>query len=128
MGKSNHYIIRTLPYIFDYQNDLVTIIETDDPSLKPLEGEDLAIVGIYFERILLGNPKAYVKYRRGGAVHEIHGLTPEQLKSFRKPLLFTKFMVFNIVNTRDPRSCMDASDVTRTRIKALKIDKNDIFG
>lgn len=113
-GRSNHYIFRSpLPYLFDYQNDLVEILETDDPTLKNLEGRPLAITGYAFESTLLDNSGAYVKFRRHGAIQEIHGLTEEQKKAFHKPYLARKFMVFNVVNTSQPRQCLDIVDFDR---------------
>ena len=114
-GESNHYIIQKPVYLFDYQNDLVRILDTDDMSLEQYIHPDIAMIGYEFESHMIDNPESYVKYERGGEVRVLKGLDEETYQEFYKPLWQRKFIVFAAVNTSKPRSCMDPTDVYRIK-------------
>ncbi len=104
-GQSNHLIIRKPPYLFNYLNEYVTIIESNDHFLKDLASYHLLLQKIYFDHYLQSIPNKSVTFRFKGKIHTYQPIK-EHLNEIEAYSWFEKRFVFSAeYDMRVPRAC-----------------------
>ncbi len=110
-GQTNHILITSPPYLFDYQTDIVRILKSNDPYFLILRDEGLLIPYIEFRRMLSQTPEDYRKilavlYERNGKAELI---TPDRTTDpdVFKPLSpwLQDWFHFRYVATKRPQVC-----------------------
>ncbi len=110
-GQTNHIMFASLPYLFDYQNDIVRIMRSNEPYFQRLRDEGLLIPYIEFRRMLSETPADYRKslallYDRNGKAELITPDRTTDLDVF-KPLSpwLNDWFHFRYVATKRPQEC-----------------------
>ncbi len=110
-GQTNHIVLTTPPYLFDYQNDIVRIIRSNEPYFRRLRDEGLLIPYVEFRRMLSQTPDEHRKYLalmydRNGKVELI---TPDKITDpgVFEPLSpwLVDWFHFRYVTTKHPQQC-----------------------
>ena len=66
-GETNHYVVpRTVP-LTDAQDDLVDILDSDDPALLCYRDNDYSLTWLQLRAYLSDHPDTRIRYRRGNA-------------------------------------------------------------
>jgi hypothetical protein len=103
-GVTNHLLFDGPPYLFDYQTDVVAIVDSSHPRLQGFarKGKHLVMFGL--REFLRERPTEWVTYRRGDVLHE--RVTGEALGAEMRPsLLERKFLIFKPVDYSRPKVC-----------------------
>ena len=100
-GRSNHLVHAPL-YLFDYQQRLVEVVQTDDPYLQRFMGRDRFLVEFEFARYLAHHPQTAVTYRVDGQIlqHMAGTAYPRQYT-----WLEDKMLKFKPVDFQQPKAC-----------------------
>ena len=104
-GETNHYVVpRTLP-LTDAQDDLVEILDTDDPALQAYSTNDYLVTWQQLRSYLSDHPDARIRYRRGDATVALQHASddPELVRPL--PLWQEKLQLFGAVDDQDPERC-----------------------
>ncbi len=105
----NHFLMPSAMKVFDYQDDLVEIIETSHPKLKSFTVPDVAIPLIEFRRICSSQTQDfYVSYRRNGVEGKLivsEGISSNPELTQRLPWFQDEFLRFRPVDMGVHSTC-----------------------
>jgi Vitamin K-dependent gamma-carboxylase len=104
-GDTNHYVVpRTLP-LTDAQEELVEILDSDDPALLAYRDRDLSLPWLQLRAYLSDHPDTRIRYRRGGATVALAHASddPELVRPL--PLWQEKLQLFRAVDEQSPERC-----------------------
>ncbi|MGE3320054.1 MAG: hypothetical protein AB7I18_12240 [Candidatus Berkiella sp.] len=104
-GRSNHLLIRTPPYLFNYTKDYVTIIRSNDPFLNKLATYDLRLQKIYFDQLMQSRPKKSITFKYQGKTFKYTTIEEYLKKGHTHTLFEEKFLVCGEYDPRTPRAC-----------------------
>jgi hypothetical protein len=103
-GVTNHLLFDKPPYLFDYQSDVVAVLDSSHPRLQEFARKGEHMVMFELRAYLRKRPGEWVTYRRGDVVHE--RVTGEALAAEPRPgLLERKFLIFKPVDYSRPKVC-----------------------
>lgn len=105
-GISNHLIFQKPIPLFNYQNDLVTILDSNDPWLLKIRDTGNEMVALDFFNYLARNPVVMAKYVHKGQEFEHTELTPEKVSAWKLSTFANKFMVFQTVPKTGKMPCL----------------------
>jgi hypothetical protein len=104
-GDTNHYLVPRTVQLTDVHDDLVQILESDDPGLLAYRHNDLSVPWLQLRAFLSRHPETQIGYRRGNAtVFLAHAYDdPELVRPL--PLWQEKLQLFRAVDDDPPEDC-----------------------
>jgi hypothetical protein len=107
-GETNHYIVRrTLP-LTDAQDELVEVLDTDDPALRVYIARDYLLTWQQLRSYLADHPDTRIRYRRGDATVALEHASDDPDLVRPLPLWQEKLQLFRAVDDQDPERCVPA--------------------
>jgi len=101
--RTNHLLITRLPYLFSYQDHLVTILSSSAPELQPYIGPNRQIVEYDLHRLLARNPGMNVRFAKDGVIFDHVDATDNQYLATN--WLFRQLLIFKPVDWTQPKPC-----------------------
>jgi hypothetical protein len=101
-GQSNHWFVPTSLQIFDYQHDLVELVEVSDRGLQDVADHGFLIP--YFE--IRRKPWMAIAYRENGEVHRYNTVAEDPKYPGEIPWLLKKTLSFRPVASSLPQPCV----------------------
>lgn len=103
-GETNHLFFARPPYLFDYQRDVVRVIDASSPPLQRVAiGRD-GLVWLDLQQYLRANPHEWVTFERQGVRYE--RATAASIAHLPQPSwLERKLLIFKTVNFDRPKVC-----------------------
>lgn len=103
-GVSNHLLMPTPPYLFDYQRELARVIRVSDPAaLADVTGPGRYIVRYDLDRRLARDPDLRVVYEVDGVRHDSAASTENVYESTPWPARM--LLIFKPVDRGRPKAC-----------------------
>jgi hypothetical protein len=102
-GVSNHLLLPKPPYLFDYQKDVVRIVDSSHPWMRSYASGDTQVVEFVVKTFLRDNPTHWVTYLHGNNLLEKK--TIADFPTFKPNLLERKLLIFKDVDWRRPKVC-----------------------
>jgi len=102
-GETNHLFFPAPPYIFNYQRDLVTIIESSSPWLMRHARKENLLVLFSLKEYLRQNPQHWVTYTLNGQT--IRKATAADFIHQRAGMLERNLLLFKPVDFKRPKIC-----------------------
>ena len=103
-GETNHLLFTTPPYLFDYQRDVVKIIDASSPPLQRVATGRDGLVWHGLQQYLRENPQEWVTFRRDGVLYE--RATAASIAHLPQPnWLERKLLIFKTVDFDRPKVC-----------------------
>jgi hypothetical protein len=104
-GDSNHFVVtRTLP-LTDYENDLVTVVQTSDPGLELYATERFDVPYLQLRDYLSRHREVSLVYRRGGVTHQLAHVADDPALVEPVPSWQSKLFAFRSLDQTDPNRC-----------------------
>ena len=105
-GRTNHLFVPTATQLFDYQRDLVRILETGDPGMRAVAQLDRVLPYVEFRNHMSGHADARIAFERGGRRVELEraGDDPELVRPL--PLAARKLLSFRTIDRVGPQRCV----------------------
>ena len=104
-GETNHYVVpRTLP-LTDVQEDLVEILDSDDPVLLAYRDDQLSLAWVQLRVYLSDRPDTRIRYRRGTVTVSLARAADDPELVQPLPLWQEKLQLFRAVDETDPERC-----------------------
>jgi len=125
-GVSNHLIFKKQIPWFDNLNHSVEIVSVSDLN-NPLinyPAPDVQMARYAFEDFMSRHPDLKVTYIIDGETKTLDGMTSEQIKAWTKNPIARKFMVFEPIYMKLPKTCFESFDRYRLEYRP---DKNRWF-
>lgn len=102
-GVSNHLVTPKPPYLFNYQNDLARIIDSNNPKVKHLGETDQYMVMLGMKELLRKQPDTWITYEKDGVIHE--RATTQSFIGQQAGLLERNLLIFKSVDFSTPKAC-----------------------
>jgi len=103
-GETNHLMFSSPPYLFDYQRDVVEVLDASSPALQQVAAKRDGMVWFGLQQYLLANPQSWVTFRRDGVVYE--KATAASIAHLPQPSwLERKLLIFKTVDFDRPKVC-----------------------
>ncbi|TIP12567.1 thiol-disulfide oxidoreductase [Mesorhizobium sp.] len=102
-GQTNHLLFTKPPYLFNYQNEVVKIVDSSEPYLVRQSRAGNYHVLLDLKKHLRWNPEAWVTYVKDGET-----VTRAKAATFADDMpnvLERKFLVFKLVDFSRPKVC-----------------------
>ncbi len=103
-GVTNHLLFAEPPYLFDYQQDVVKLVDSPNPGLAWAAGRGYSEVLFSVKERLRWHPEQWVTYRQGGTLHERVTAAHFPPESFANRLE-RKLLIFKAVDFSRPKPC-----------------------
>ena len=102
-GTTNHLIWRHPLALANYQEDLVQIVDSNDPKLKAAAGRGLPITFFDLQKrtsylVKEGGKNISVTYIRNGKLTQVEAAESDPELATRPPLLARKFLLFRVIS------------------------------
>ena len=106
-GISNHFLIPASVQIFDYQRELVEVVESSDKVLRSYARNNQLMVFHHFQRLVsLRKPKTVTYIRNGELqIFKLDEATPGKGLLQTQPFWFRKLIRFRTIHKNDPQPC-----------------------
>ncbi|MBD3913392.1 hypothetical protein [Nocardioides hwasunensis] len=99
-GESNHFVVPRTLHLSSVQDDLVEIVDSDDPALEVYAREGYLLPERNLLHYLAEHPDSTVSVRDGDGERSLAGADGVPL-----PLVITKLQPFRAVDTQNPPRC-----------------------
>ncbi|MDK1387889.1 thiol-disulfide oxidoreductase [Sinorhizobium sp. 8-89] len=102
-GQTNHLLFSKPPYLFNYQNEVVKVVDASDPHwVRQSQAGNFHILHD-LKRQLRWNPQAWVTYVQEGAT--VTRATAASLAAEMPNILERKLLIFKLVDFSRPKVC-----------------------
>ena len=101
----NHYIVPRGVRFLSFQDELVTIVSSNDPDLQGMAGPDRSKVFLEFRRALADKPDASVVYTRGGREFTVARVADDPTLSQPLPGWQDRWLWFRPVSPPESTTC-----------------------
>jgi hypothetical protein len=102
-GSTNHLLFARLPYLFSYQDRLVTIHSSDAAALQANIGPNRQMIEYELHRFLANAPDTRVQFSIDG--HDFDHVDPADNRYLATNWLLRKFLIFKPVDWTEPKPC-----------------------
>lgn len=102
-GTSNHLLMPEPPYLFDYQRNVVRVVDSSSAALRKTGERGLYNVQFTIDEYLRRHPEAWVSYTRNGQLFE--RVTAADLTSRPASWIERKLLIFKHVDMERPKVC-----------------------
>lgn len=102
-GETNHLLFDKPPYLFDYQRDIVEIVESSSPWLSGHALPDHGLTLFTVKEHLRQHPQHWATYRLNGALHP--RMTAASFPHDRAGTIERNLLLFKPVDYRRPKVC-----------------------
>jgi hypothetical protein len=102
-GSTNHLLFARLPYLFSYQDRLVTIHSSDAAALQAYIGPNRQMIEYELHRFLANAPDTRVRFSIDG--QNFDHVDPADNRYLATNWLLRKFLIFKPVDWTEPKPC-----------------------
>jgi hypothetical protein len=102
-GRSNHFLFRKLPYLFSYQNQLVTLVASSAPELRQYIGPNRQLVQFELGRMLAEHRDAGISFVSNGRL--VDHLDPVDNVYANSNWFLRQLLIFKPVDWTEPKPC-----------------------
>lgn len=102
-GETNHLMFPRPPYLFDYQKDVVRVVDSSSPSLRKTAEAGRYNVMFSIEEYMRRHPDQWVSYVRNGQL--VERATAADLPANSASWMERKFLIFKQVDYSRPKVC-----------------------
>lgn len=102
-GTTNHLMFDRPPYLFNYQADVVQVVESSSPSLTAAARQGRMSVLFAVEEFLRRHPDQWATFRHNGKL--VQHATAATLAPHTSSWLERKFLIFKQVDPNRPKVC-----------------------
>jgi hypothetical protein len=102
-GRTNHLLFSSLPYLFSYQDNLVTIHSSDAAGLQQYIGPNRQLVEYELHRFLAEAPDTKVLFSKNGQTFD--HVDPADNQYLATSWLLRKLVIFKPVDSSEPKPC-----------------------
>jgi hypothetical protein len=102
-GQTNHMLFPKPPYLFNYQNEVVKIVDSSDPQLLRQSQAGNHHILLQLKKYLRWNPEAWVTYVKDGET--VTRATAATFSDDMPNLLERKLLIFKLVDFSRPKVC-----------------------
>lgn len=102
-GETNHLMFSRPPYLFDYQKDIVQVVDSSSPSLRKTAEQGRYNVLFSIEEYMRRHPDQWVSYMRNGQL--VERATAADLPANSATWLERKLLIFKQVDPARPKIC-----------------------
>lgn len=101
----NHYFVPRSTRVLSFQDELVEVVSSNDPSLEASAAKGGRIVFHTFHRHVSERPDVSVVYRRGGQVHHVPRVADDPVLSVSPPAWRNRWLWFRPVLPPEQTTC-----------------------
>jgi hypothetical protein len=102
-GRTNHLLFSSLPYLFSYQQNLVTIRSSNAAALQDYIGPNRQMVEYELHRILANAPDTKVQFSKDG--QSFDHVDPADNQYLATNWLLRQLLIFKPVDWTEPKPC-----------------------
>ena len=104
-NTSNHLVFKERIDLFNYQQSLVQIVNSNDKKLNRVKDENLRIIEMQFFDYIARNPNISVTYIKDNELITSFSRSDEEINRWKLPYLAYKLMVWQFVPAEGKMPC-----------------------
>ncbi len=102
----NHYVFPRSMRLFHFQDDLIRVLNTDDPTLSRIAGTEVRLVLFDLRNRVEANPAMKIRYEYRGRIYATNAAGRDPILGRSNSALLQRLLLFRPVQPADQNRCV----------------------